>query len=376
MNGIVSLRAFGWFPAYKDKYFELLDDCQKPFYLLLCIQRWLSVVLGLIVAVMATALTGLAVGLKGTNVSAGFVGIALINMMTLSQTLASLVMFWTSLETSLGAVSRVKTFTEDTPVEDKVNVAAESSWPTHGHVQFDNVTASYSDFVALKSMSVDIQPGDKIAVCGRTGSGKSSFITSLLGMTDINSGSVKVDGVDLAGLSTEAVRRSITCITQDPFLFTGTLRQNLNLGGDSSDEDLKTCLEKVGLWTVAQVASNCQSMADVLDMNMDDFHLSHGQRQLLCLARALLRKSNVVLLDEPTASVDTVTEARMTAVIDNEFEDATIIMVTHRLSSIHSFSKVMVLETGKLVEYGSPGALLSDDQSKLHQLYRAQASEH
>lgn len=146
MSGIVSIRAFGWFPSYKEKYFRLLNDCQKPFYLLLCIQRWLSVVLGLIVAALATILTGLAVGLRGTNVSAGFIGIALVNMMGLIQTLASLIMFWTSLETSLGAVSRVKTFSEDTPTEHRPDEQTPESWPRSGEIQFSNFTAAYSKY--------------------------------------------------------------------------------------------------------------------------------------------------------------------------------------------------------------------------------------
>ncbi|CEJ83016.1 hypothetical protein VHEMI03050 [[Torrubiella] hemipterigena] len=156
MNGIVTIRAFGWFQSYKEKYFELLDDCQKPFYLLLCIQRWLSLVLGLTVAGMATVLTGIAVAIRGTNVSAGFIGIALVNMMTLSQTLASLLMFWTSLETSLGAGSRVRTFTEDTTVEDEPKEPVPEAWPQSGVVKFDNVTTCYSDFPALRNLSIEI----------------------------------------------------------------------------------------------------------------------------------------------------------------------------------------------------------------------------
>ncbi|ATY58924.1 ABC transmembrane type 1 [Cordyceps militaris] len=373
INGIVSIRAFGWFAPYKAQYFQLMDECQKPFYLLLCIQRWLSVVLGLTVTCMVTILTALAVTVRGSTVSAGFTGIALVNMMSLSQSLASLIIFWTSLETSLGAVSRVKSFSEDTPVEESPDAPVAHDWPKSGHVQFDGVTAAHVDFVALRNVSIEIASGERIAVCGRTGSGKSSFISSVLGMMDIRSGSIKLDGQDLAQIDREIVRSRVTYITQDPFLFTGSLRQNLCLGGDSTDAELEECMKAVGLWEQAQESSGEGCTETVLDMDMERMQLSQGQQQLLCLARASLRKSKLVLLDEPTASVDTITEAKMAEVIARKFEDATVIMVTHRLSSIHSFDKVIVLNAGEVVEYGPPAELLADTTSALHQLYRVQS---
>ncbi|CEJ83028.1 hypothetical protein VHEMI03060 [[Torrubiella] hemipterigena] len=375
INGVVSIRAFGWFASYKDKYFSLLDDCQKPFYLLLCIQRWLAVMLGLIVAILATSLTAMAVGLRGTNVSAGFIGIALVNMMGLGEILASLIMFWTSLETSLGAVSRVKTFSEDTPAEPEPVCTAPAEWPRSGDIQVTNLTALHADFVALKDLTIDIKSGEKIAICGRTGSGKSSLITAMLGMMDIQSGSIVLDGQDLSQVTNEVVRKRITCITQDPYLFSASVRLNMDLHGISNDEDIQAALVRVGLWSVLrQSLGEGVSATKILDASMDDVHLSHGQRQLICLARTLLRKNKVVLLDEPTSSVDAATEAKMTEIIDSEFPGATILMITHRLTSIHSFDKVMVLDAGKLAEFGAPATLLADDASVFSQLYKSQAA--
>ncbi|KAM3470244.1 hypothetical protein MY8738_009824 [Beauveria namnaoensis] len=374
INGIVSIRAFGWFASYKAKYFQLLDECQKPFYLLLCIQRWLSVVLGLTVTCMVTILTAIAVTVRGSTVSAGFIGTALVNTMSLSQSLTSLIIFWTSLETSLGAVSRVKSFSEDTPIEESPDAPVAHNWPASGHVQFNGVTAAHANFVALHNVSIEIASGERIAVCGRTGSSKSSFISSVLGMMDIGSGSIKLDGQDLGQIDREIVRSRVSYITQDPFLFTGSLRQNLCLGGDGTDAELEECMKAVGLWEQAQKSSGKRCTKTVLDMDMEQMQLSQGQQQLLCLARALLRKSKLVLLDEPTASVDTITEAKIAEVIARKFEDATVIMVTHRLSSIHSFDKVIVLNTGEIVEYGPPAELLSDITSALHQLYRVQSN--
>ncbi|KAM0745247.1 hypothetical protein ACQRIT_000631 [Beauveria bassiana] len=253
-------------------------------------------------------------------------------------------------------LSRVKSFSEDTPIEESPDAPVAHNWPASGHVQFNGVTAAHANFVALHNVSIEIASGERIAVCGRTGSSKSSFISSVLGMMDIGSGSIKLDGQDLGQIDREIVRS-----------------RNLCLGGDGTDAELEECMKAVGLWEQAQKSSGKRCTKTVLDMDMEQMQLSQGQQQLLCLARALLRKSKLVLLDEPTASVDTITEAKIAEVIARKFEDATVIMVTHRLSSIHSFDKVIVLNTGEIVEYGPPAELLSDITSALHQLYRVQS---
>lgn len=146
VHGVASIRAFGWEDSYTERMERLLSNCQKPFYLLLCIQRWLGVVLGLIVAALAVVLTALAVTLRGAGgAKAGFVGVALVNMMSLSQTMAMLVVMWTNLETSLGAIARIKTFTEDTPKEPEPEGPVDAEWPKQGAVKFDNWTAGYTE---------------------------------------------------------------------------------------------------------------------------------------------------------------------------------------------------------------------------------------
>ncbi|POR39545.1 ABC transporter [Tolypocladium paradoxum] len=375
IDGMASIRAFGWGTGYIDKSLRLIDTCQKPYYLLLCVQRWLTVVLGLIVAVLATLLTALPLALRASNINAGFVGIALVNMMGFGESLAGLITVWTELETSLGAVSRVKTFAEDTPQEPDEGEKPPTGWPAEGSLTFDNWSASYSNSPVLHGINLSILPGQTVAVCGRTGSGKSSLIASVLGMVNGSGGRIILDGVDLSLFPGNIIRNKVTVVTQDPFMFSGSVRLNLDPLKESTDNEMRAALEKVGLWTTLQgtAGSDEPPTQRALDLETDDLHLSQGQAQLFCLARAMLRRSPVIMLDEPTSSVDATTESQILEIVQTEFGRSTVIMVTHRLSGIRAFDTVAVLDHGALVEYGPPGELLAIPDSALAKLCETRA---
>ncbi|KAI0508944.1 P-loop containing nucleoside triphosphate hydrolase protein [Xylaria bambusicola] len=374
LSGIVTIRAFGWTGAYTDKTNKLLDQSQKPFYLLLCIQRWLVLVLDLVVAGLAVLLVGLAVALR-SKVNPGFLGIALVQLTSLSHALTSLVQFWTLLETSLGAIARIKDFSEHTPCE---STAEESSqppldWPQHGALKFDSVSASYEDNSPriLKNVSFSIRGGQRVGIIGRTGSGKSSTVQAILRMIEIKGGRILIDNVDLATLAGSVVREHIITLTQDPFLFPASIRSNIDPLGASSDEGISVALEKVKLWDILRnkAGGNNPDTKEVLDTCIDADSLSHGQRQLFCLARAILKPGKVLILDEPTSSVDAKTDAQMQDVIRNEFKEHTIIMIAHRLSSLLDFDHILVLDQGSLVETGHPTELLNNPSSRFAKMY-------
>ncbi|KAI1263553.1 P-loop containing nucleoside triphosphate hydrolase protein [Xylariaceae sp. FL1019] len=374
LDGLSTIHAFGWTGEYVAKNAKLLNESQKPYYLLLCVQRWLVLVLDLIVAGLAVLIVGLAVGLR-SKISPGLLGIALAQLTSLSLALTQLIQFWTLLETSIGAVARIRDFSENTPTELAAGEMNQGplNWPSCGDLRFDSVSVQYDDGapLVLKDVSFNLKADSKIGIVGRTGSGKSSLVQTILRMTNVTTGRIILDGVDLATLAGSVVREKIITLTQDSFLFPASIRLNVDPLGVSTDEDTAAALGKVNLWDVLKekTAGDDPAVKDVLDTRITTDTLSHGQRQLFCLARALLKQGKILILDEPTSSVDSKTDAQMQEIIRTEFANHTIIMIAHRLSSLLDFDCILVFDQGSLVETGHPTELLNDAESHFAKMY-------
>ncbi|KAL1962947.1 hypothetical protein VTN77DRAFT_9043 [Rasamsonia byssochlamydoides] len=369
LSGLVTIRAFGWQKRLLSRNNDTLNLSQRPFYLLFCVQRWLGLVLDLIVGVIALILVIIAVATKG-HTNPGFIGLALVNIVGFSASLKQLITNWTLLETAVGSVSRVRSFTMETESE---NCVSESQtpppeWPSRGQIEFRDMTASYKDSPVLKNISFKVKPGQKIGICGRSGSGKSSLIASLFRMIEIDSGSILIDGLDLSLIRRQEIRSRIVAMPQDPYLLHGTIRYNVDPLELRTDDVITRALIKVNLWDL--VAKH-----DGLDTVVTPELLSQGQRQLLCLARAMMRDSSILVLDEATASVDVHTDELMQRIIRNEFKNRTIVAVAHRLDTIMDFDLVAVMDAGRLIELGSPAALLEDESSAFRDLYRSYKGE-
>ncbi|KAK7997070.1 hypothetical protein PG989_005110 [Apiospora arundinis] len=288
LAGLTTIRAFSWeTPSIKQNH-DLVDRSQKPFYLLLMVQQWLVLVLDLIVAALALLVAGLAVRLRDT-VSIGFIGVSLVQLITFAETVKMLIQWWTSLETSIGAVSRIKQFTEESQDENLPgeNQPVPEYWPAYGSMEIRNISASYGErglvSKALDDVTISIKAGEKVGIVGRTGSGKSSLFLTMVRMLDISAGSITVDGLDLATLSREEVRSRLITITQDQFFLPGTVRQNIDPYELSTEAKMIAVFLKVGLWDTIEGKGG-------LDADFREEMLSHGQQQLFFLARAILRK--------------------------------------------------------------------------------------
>jgi ATP-binding cassette, subfamily C (CFTR/MRP), member 1 len=230
LDGLTTIRAFGWLEESKAITVSRIEEAQTPYYLLLCIQRWLNLVLDLIVAALAVMVVALAVSLRSST-SAGRLGISLNNVLGTSTIISYLINAWTQLETSLGAVVRIKRFESDVvpeahPHENHVPL---QSWPQCGQVDIESVCATYNEGpFALKAITMRIESGQKIGIVGRTGSGKSSLVSALLRLLDLQTGSVIIDGVDISSVPRLLIRDRIIAVPQEVFLLTGSVRLNLD----------------------------------------------------------------------------------------------------------------------------------------------------
>ncbi|KAK0716329.1 ABC transporter [Lasiosphaeris hirsuta] len=366
LSGLATIRAFGWQAKLHEKSDGLIDRSQRPFYLLFAVQRWLTLVLDLLVAAIAVLLAVLVVQLRGT-VAAGGVGLALLGVIQFSQHVKLLVTFWTTLETHIGSVARLRSFAETTRGEDQPEEkdTPPPGWPAGGGIEFRRLDAGYggSNHI-LKNVSLTVKPGEKIGVCGRTGSGKTSLIMSLFRIADIHGGAILVDGVDIATIPRQEVRRKIVGIPQQPFLLKGPVRLNVDPMGVASDEAIIEALECVQLMDLVEKNGG-------LDADVDGLALSSGQMQLFCFARAMLRPGKILVLDEATSGVDAKTEEVIQRLIRKRFAGHTIIAVAHRLDTIMDFDRVAVLDAGRLVEFDSPYSLLEVPGSAFSHLYNS-----
>ncbi|KAI4198547.1 MAG: hypothetical protein LQ350_005206 [Teloschistes chrysophthalmus] len=364
LAGLTTVRAFGWQHALEKKNRFLLDRSQRPFYLLFAVQRWLQLVLDLLVAAVAVMLMILVVELRGF-LSGAYVGVALLNVILFSQHLKLVLQYWTMLETHIGAVARVRNFSstvaaENGPGEDK---APPTDWPAQGSIDFYNVDASYDGTRdVLKNLTLTIEAGEKVGICGRTGSGKSSLIMAIFRMIELRSGTITIDGIDISTIPRKEIRSRIIGLPQDVFLLNGSVRLNVDPYQKSSDQAIVGALQDVRLW------NNIQEKGG-LDADVESINLSHGQKQLFCLAQALLRPSSILVLDEATSSVDDITDALIQRIIRQKFAKHTIIAVAHKLETIIDFDKVAVLQNGTLKEFGNPHQLLAQDGSRFKALY-------
>ncbi|XP_075279640.1 ATP-binding cassette sub-family C member 2 [Opisthocomus hoazin] len=356
VSGLSVIRAYGHQKRFLQQNESTMDINQKSVYSWIISNRWLAIRLEFVGSLVVFFSALLAVISKGT-LEGGIVGLSVSSALNVTQTLNWLVRTSSELETNIVAVERVHEYTK---VKNEAPWVTEKrpphGWPSKGEIQFVDYKVRYRPELelVLQGITCNIGSTEKVGVVGRTGAGKSSLTNCLFRVLEAAGGTIMIDEVDIATIGLHDLRQNLTIIPQDPVLFTGTLRMNLDPFDQYADEEVWKALELAHLKTYVQDLP--EGLLHVVSEGGEN--LSVGQRQLVCLARALLHKAKILILDEATAAVDLETDHLIQTTIRSEFADCTVLTIAHRLHTIMDSSRVMVLQAGRIVEYDSPEELL------------------
>ena len=326
-------------------------------------QRWLSARLDLIGAFIVFAAALFNVIAKG-SVKSSTAGLAITYAISISQALTMMVRNFSELESQFSSVERIMFYVNNVPNEDKAIVHENrppKEWPQHGSIEFKDYSMKYRPNLppVLHDLNFSVKAGESIGVCGRTAAGKSSLFLTLFRMSPFVQGKIFIDGLDISTIGLQDLRRKIAIIPQEPTLFTGTVRSNLDPFNEFSDAHIWNVLEK------AHLKHTVEMFADKLQHKVTENggNFSVGERQLLCLARALTRQVNLLILDEATASVDFETDSLIQKTVREEFKHCTRLTIAHRLNTIIDSDRILVLDKGAVVEYDTPKNLVLNEKS-------------
>ncbi|XP_052375770.1 multidrug resistance-associated protein 1 [Oncorhynchus keta] len=356
--GASVIRAFGEQERFIRESDGRVDHNQKAYYPSIVANRWLAVRLEFVgnCIVMFAALFAV---MARESLSPGIMGLSISYALQLTASLTWLVRMSSDLETNIVAVERVKEY-EDTEKEADWRHDQSSlppGWPTAGNIDIRGFGLRYREDqeLAVRNITVAIHGGEKVGIVGRTGAGKSSLTLGLFRIIEACEGEIHIDGVNIATLGLHELRSRITIIPQDPVLFSGSLRMNLDPFDGYSDEEVWRALE------LSHLKSFVSGLPDKLNHECSEGgeNLSLGQRQLVCLARALLRKTKILVLDEATAAVDLETDNLIQSTIRTQFDDCTVLTIAHRLNTIMDYTRVLVLDKGEMAEFDSPSTLIT-----------------
>ncbi|XP_069356357.1 multidrug resistance-associated protein 1 isoform X3 [Maniola hyperantus] len=360
ITGATTIRAYGVTQRFIEESERGVDHNQSCYYPSCIANRWLAIRLEMMgnLIIFFSAVFSV---LGRDTIEAGVVGLSVSYALQITQTLNWLVRMTSEVETNIVAVERIKEYAETKQEAPwAVGSGPGSTWPETGALQLERLSLGYrAGEPALRDLTCAVAPRDKLGIVGRTGAGKSTLTLGLFRIVEAMSGKILIDGIDISTIGLHQLRSRITIIPQDPVLFSGTLRMNLDPFGVYTDEEIWRSLEHAHLKSFVKGLQ-----AGLLhEISEGGENLSVGQRQLVCLARALLRKTPLLVLDEATAAVDLETDELIQKTIRSEFASCTVLTIAHRLNTIMDSTRVMVLDRGQLVEYAPPDQLLQDKNS-------------
>ncbi|KAG0210814.1 hypothetical protein BGX28_008950 [Mortierella sp. GBA30] len=387
MVGLATIRAYGFQARFLSRNIVNIDDNNRTFFLLWSTNRWLHWRVDLTGALVAFT-TGMLVLQNKDTLEPGWAAMSLTYSLMFTTTIVWLIRVYAENEMNMNAVERIEEYMnlEQEPPAIIEDSRPPASWPHSGEIIVDHLTMKYAPDTpeVIKDISFKIKAGEKVGVVGRSGSGKSTLAISLFRFMDPVKGTISIDGIDICKIGLQDLRSKMTIIPQDPILFKGSLRFNLDPFGEHEDRDLWEALRRSHLIPEAiSVASSVGPSVDPADessaeqdeiadpskitldtvVRVNGSNFSQGQRQLIALARALVRRSKIIVMDEATASVDFETDLKIQTTIREEMTDATIITIAHRIRTIADFDRVLVMDAGEVAEFDKPYTLMRKKDS-------------
>ncbi|QUC20031.1 uncharacterized protein UV8b_04272 [Ustilaginoidea virens] len=395
LSGMTTIRAYGDERRFIRDNLAKVNTQNRPFLYLWACNRWLAFRADLL-GNMVSFSAGLFIILSLGKIDAGAAGISLSYAMNFTENVLWLVRLYGMNEQNMNAMERVKEYLE---LEQEAEPVVEKnrppeSWPDKGNVEFVDYSTRYRKDLdpVLKSISLKINAREKVGIVGRTGAGKSSLALAIFRALEAEKGRILIDGVTIGEIGLRDLREKITIVPQDPTLFTGTIRSNLDPFDQYTDDEVFEALRRVQLiepgesWTSSATPANAatpgskatSSPAPSVMTNKNVFldlsspvaesgsNLSQGQRQLLCLARAMLKKPTLLVMDEATASIDYNTDAKIQGTIREL--TGTVITIAHRLQTIADYDKVLVLDHGEVKQFGHPWELIRDQEGQFYSM--------
>lgn len=367
-----------------------LDAHSTSHYHLWLFNRWMGFRLSMIGAMFAMVVSAFIV--SRPNIGPSLAGFALSFALDFTVAVIWTVRQGTNMELDFNAAERIIEYSNLT-TESQAGVSPPAAWPQEGVLEIENLVVSYAPDLdpVLKGLSFRVERNERIGVVGRTGAGKSSLTLALFRFLEAREGSILIDGIDISTIKLNDLRSRLAIIPQDPVLFSGTVRSNLDPFDQFTDEELREALRRVHL--IDSNLTTSSSRVEIPEMSSENvvvegeentpptkninpfanllspitsagLNLSQGQRQLLCLARAIISSPKIIILDEATSAVDMTTDALIQRSIREEFRDSTLIVIAHRLSTIADFDKILVMDHGRVGEFGVPKELLGIEGGK------------
>lgn len=396
LDGLLTLRAYSKADAYIGILCDRIDCFAQVQWATWSFTRWFTLQVSIIGAIFATIAAVLVVYVPGITAALG--GFGLSFALQYNSAIMFSIRNWTILDLAMNATERVLEYS-DMEVEDQGGVDAPAAWPTEGRVEVQDLCVGYGeDDDVLKGLSFTVESNQRVGVVGRTGAGKSSLALALFRFLEARSGQVMIDGLDVSKIKLHDLRSRIEIIPQDPVLFSGSLRSNLDPFNDYSDSQLYDALARVNLISAAEndeltLTSQSATPHDPTETgaseptstqeNNDNFfanlsselstgglNISQGQRQLVCLARAMIKKPKMMVLDEATSTVDMENDALIQKSIRSEFgrNSSSLLVIAHRLRTVVDFDRILVMDAGVAVEFGTPKELMGIEQGHFKKL--------